>query len=342
MSDLEILFSNNKVHGDNPLCEGCSILTKTKPCHSVMDYKDKGTSDVLFLSDSLKYMRASRTTVAFGARELALINKYYNEPFETAAAIKCPGVKDADFSKEDREICRVHLEATIDKIKPKLVFTCGNLPMKMLLKKSGITNKRGKAFDYVTEAGHECKVVPILHPYSCIVEPANLFLFEKDISNAYEKYILNRTSKGTFHYNVMMTIEDVEEAAEYLSTTEEDSGVDIETTGLNFLTDLITTLSISLREDTWVFPVDHKDSPFREGEPHHERMLAALRKMMANPHSKKIFHNCKFDLKFLLRYKIPVSKIWDTKIMYRFIDENVPNGLKDLIKLYFSSELENL
>ena len=342
MSDLEILFSNNKVHGDNPLCEGCSILNKIKPCHSVMDYKDKGTSDVLFLSDSLKYMRASREAVAFGKKELDLIKQYYKEDFETAAAIKCPGVKDADFSPSDMKLCRVHLEATIDKIKPKLVFPCGNLSMKMLIKKSGITSKRGKSFDYVTEAGHECKVVPLLHPFACILEPANLFLFEKDISNAYEKYILNKTSKGTFHYNVMMNIEDVEEAAEYLSTTDEDTGVDIETTGLNFLTDSIMTLSISTREDTWVFPVDHKDSPFRVGEPHHDRLVEALRNMMSNPNNRKVFHNCKFDIKFLLNYDIPVAKVWDTKIMYRFIDENVPNGLMDLIKLYFSSELENL
>jgi len=55
----------------------------------------------------------------------------------------------------------------------------------------------------------------------------------------------------------------------------------------------------------------------------------------------KIFHNCKFDLKFLMNFDISVFKnIEDTQMIHSLIDENLPHGLMDLVKQYFPQELE--
>jgi len=340
MFDLDNLYSDHKLKGENPLCEGCTILSKNKPCNSIMDYEQLDECPALFLSDSLKYKFGG--TFPFLKAELNLIKEAYKEPFICAASVKCPDTREADMTPDNMKICRVHLEATIDKVKPKLVFPCGNLAMKMLIKKSGITNKRGKSYEYITTGGHSCIVVPIFHPYACIKEPRHRFLFQKDIQNAYEKYVLGKKAEGDFTYQTLMRIEDVEELATNLQESEETLAIDIETTGLNFLTDSIQTIAFASQDNTWVLPLDHKDSPFRKGEPDYARVWVLLRRILENPKNRKVFHNAKFDLKFLINYGIYTKNVWDTKIMHHFIDENVPKSLMDLVKIYFSSELEDL
>ncbi len=340
MFDLDKLYQGHKAHGDNPLCYGCSILEKSKPCHSVMDYEELEPAPVLFLSDSIKYRLG--TVRAFSKPEVQLLKESYPEKFVMAASVKCPSVKEADMSPNNMNACRQHLDATIDKVKPKLIFACGNLAMKMLIKKSGITNKRGKSYNYQTVSGHSCIVVPIYHPYSCIKEPRHLQLFKTDISNAYEKYVLERRTEGSFSYTVLTEIEKVRELAEKLKDSDTTIAVDTETTGLNFLKDDIMTIALTTSENTWVIPLDHKDSPFKKGEDRYAEVWGCLRRILENPKSKKVFHNAKFDLKFLINYGIYTKNVWDTKIMHHLLDENMPKSLMDLTKLYFANELENL
>ena len=71
-------------------------------------------------------------------------------------------------------------------------------------------------------------------------------------------------------------------------------------------------------------------------------MWVILRQILENPKSRKVFHNAKFDLKFLINYGIYPKNVWDTKIMHHLLDENLPKSLMDLVKLYFPTELESL
>jgi len=333
MFDLDNLYNSS---GDNELCEGCSILKKSKPCHTVLDYEKLQQTEVLFLSDSLKSRYGS--ILPFMSPEYEIIKKSTSVDFVCAASVKCPSVKEADMFPADMKICRKHLEATIDKVKPKLVFTCGNLAMKMLLKKSGITDKRGKAYEFTSSDGHTCVVVPIYHPYSVIKEPRHSYLFQKDIKNAIEKYVLGKTGGGNFTYETLTEIKDVEVLGEVLKDTKETIAADIETTGLNFLKDSIQTIAISSGDKTWVIPLDHKDSPHRKNV----RVWGILKEILENPKNKKVFHNSKFDCKFLLNYGISPKNVWDTKIMQHIINENVPKSLMDLVKIHFPTELESL
>jgi len=338
MSKLYSLYAEEDC---NPSCSGCTILQKQKPVHSALDYEDLVQGDVLFLSDSLKYKFGKIT--AFSKSELELIREVYpGDKFQVAASVKCPSVREADMSPNNMVLCRDHLQATINKVKPRLVFVCGNLAMKMLIKKSGITDKRGKSYEYSTDDEHSCIVVPIFHPYSVVKEPRHKLLFETDLRNAYEKYVLGKTHEAKLQYKVLTEIDDVVLLSEQLRATDDTLAVDIETTGLNFLRDKIQTIAISSRETNWVIPCDHKDSPFRKGEPHYGKMWANLRAILENPRNKKVFHNAKFDLKFLINYGIYTKNVWDTKIMHHLLDENLPKSLMDLVKLYFPTELESL
>ena len=340
MFDLNKLYAGSNMHGGDPRCEGCSILCKDKAVHSHMDYEELEQCDTLFLSDSLSFVHGQ--PVAFNKKEHALIKDTYSSKFVVAASVKCTEVKEADMKTDDMKICRQHIQSTIDTVKPRLVFACGNLAMKMILRKSGITNKRGKSFEFETEKGHKCIVVPIFHPYACIKEPKHMPLFEADVKNAHEMYILNRRSEGDFRYKAIMDIDELYDLTEKLKITFDTLAVDTETTGLNFRTDSIMTLSISSRDMTWVIPLDHKDSPFKKGTENYGDAWFCIRAIMSNPNNKKVFHNAKFDLHFLLSYGIKVVNVWDTKIMHHLLDENLPKSLMDLTKLYFASELENL
>ena len=327
--------------GQNPLCEGCSILGKSKARHSVMDYEGKEETQVLFLSDSLAFQHGEAKP--FNNKDYKfLAEQFTGGSFKTASAVKCTQVKEADMKTEDIKICRQHMQATIDTFKPRLVFACGNLAMKMIIKKSGITSKRGKAFEFETENGHKTTVVPIFHPYMVQKEPAHLSLFQNDLRNGYEMYVLNRRSEGTFKYKAIMNIEDLRELTTKLESTSDTLAMDTETTGLNFKKDSLMTLSITSHDMTWVIPLDHKDSPFKKGTEDYAEVWMCMRKIMQNPNNRKVWHNAKFDLHFLLSYGVSVKNVWDTKIMHHLLDENLPKGLMDLTKLYFASELENL
>jgi len=126
-----------------------------------------------------------------------------------------------------------------------------------------------------------------------------------------------------------------------LSTTTAPVACDIETTGLNFRKDKIMSIAFSTKEGNWVVPVEHKDSPFSYEET--STILAKyIRPILENPSNKKIFHNAKFDLKFLIREGVAPVNVYDTKVMHHLINENMPKSLMDLVKLYFPNELENL
>jgi len=338
MNNLHSLYAQEEVKSH---CKDCSILQKKKPVYCVEDYEHLQPSDVLFLSDSIRHRFGK--SQAFSKAEREIISEFFpGESYQTAASVKCPSVKEADMSPSNMEACRNYLQETIDKVKPRLVFACGNLAMKMLIKKSGISSKRGKSYEYTTDAEHTCTVVPIFHPYSVVKEPRHRVLFETDIRNAYEKYILEKTYEGKLEYEVLTEIEDVLALAEKLRDSDETLAMDIETTGLNFLRDSIQTIAISSRETNWVIPCDHKDSPFKKGEPEYGKMWKSLRLILQNPRNKKVFHNAKFDLKFLINYGIHTKNVWDTKIMHHLLDENLPKSLMDLVKLYFPTELESL
>lgn len=334
--NLNNLYADSGV-GINPVCDGCSILKQSKAEHCIVDYEEVSPVDVLFLTESYSCSRGGRC-VAIDKQAKTLI-KSIIDPLQVSYAfspsVKCPSVKDADMTPNDREICRTHLDNTVKAYNPKLIFVCGNLAMKMLIKKSGITSKRGSLYTY-----GDYSVVPLFHPYSVVVEPKNKFLFERDIKNSVDKYVFGNTTKMDFKYEYVDTLEKVEDLCWELSDTKEAVACDIETTGLNFRTDSIMTIAFSTRKNNWVIPIFHKDSPFSEEEAA-SILGGQVKSILENPNNKKILQNCKFDIKFLMKYGVLPTNVWDTKIMAHFFNETMPKGLMDLVKLFFPEELEN-
>jgi len=264
-------------------------------------------------------------------------------PWIGLASVKCPSVFDKTITAKDKNICRKYVEQTIDHVKPKLVFACGNLPMNMLLKKSGILKKRGNSYQYTSPNGHECIVVPIYHPFVVIKEPSNVTLFQQDIRVAVDKFIHGKTEKLKLDYKIIMSLEELKEY-EFLFDTSYDIAVDIETTGLNFLVDDIMTVAVAYRdgdnEQQIIIPFKHRESPFDKEDL--DTVVEFLVKVGKNPSNLKIFQNGKFDMRYLGRYGIRFVNVWDTQTLAHLENETQPKGLMDLVKRFYPQYLETL
>jgi len=242
MGELQNLFGSTEY----PQCGDCSILSQSKPFYCELDHnKGMKPHDILFLSESFTSMYGDPTP--FSDKELNLIQKILPKDmhrFTTySAAVKCPGVKEADMSPDNKNICREHLYQTILTVRPKLVFACGNLAMNMLIKKRNIFDKRGVLFPFEYE-DFNCTVVPLYHPTMVVNEPSYRYLFELDIKNSIARVIEGRT-KSDFEYEVIDTAEKLK-SLEHLFDTDTPVACDIETTGFDFLWDKIQTIAFSM------------------------------------------------------------------------------------------------
>lgn len=341
MLDLDELFKKTA----NPLCEGCTILNKPLSDHAIMDHDSLEPKDVMFVSDSLKL--ANGDYYPFRYNELKTIRRIvestgYSDDFNVVASVKCPSITADTISTDDRKICRSHITQSIVKLKPKLVFACGKLPTLMVYGKA-LAEKNGRGVQIPMElGGHKFTFVQVYHPYQVIAEPKNLPLFEIDIINAINSVILGKVNKSDFSYEVVDSVDRLNELAPLFLGTG-NVAIDIETTGLNFLegADKINTIALSVEspdgQKTISIPVDHKDS--KVGYKFKAELFKFLDKMFSNPNNKKILQNAKFDLKFLKKYGVEeFVNIYDTKLIQHFYYEGIPKGLKDLIHYYFPHE----
>lgn len=329
---------------ENKLCAGCSILSKSKPCHSIIDHDEQEFSkdcEILFVSESFKVEFGEVTP--FPAREQELIENtlsllgmgHFIPKVEYTASVKCPSVKDKDISTTDKDICRQHLYATIKSLKNvKLIFVCGNLPMVMLLKKSGIMTKRGSTYHY-----ENIPVVPIYHPAQVLMEPQLKYLFQLDIQTGIDTHFKLKESESEFMWELLNTPKKLGVLLEHRS---QDVAVDIETTGLDFLKDEIQTIALSFdigkgKQMTYVIPMFHKEFEMPQGWV--TSVSKVLNDIFQNSDTRKIFHKAQFDTKFLARQGMKdIKNIFDTKIMQHMIDENLPKSLSDLVGYYFPNE----
>ena len=102
--------------------------------------------------------------------------------------------------------------------------------------------------------------------------------------------------------------------------------IDCETTGLDTFKDRLHGIGIAYEEDELAYYPAH-DIP------------QTLVDLLADSSVDIVAHNCRFDIKFLLHAGLKVEgRFWDTKILASLVNENLPQGLKDLSERYFGRE----
>ena len=254
------------------------------------------------------------------------------------ATYSTPDVEESDISTEEKNLLRDKLSKAITKANPKLIVPVSNLALVLTAKKSGIFGKRGKVFPFVGD--EQIPVCPTYNIYEAVDEPSLRPLFHQDLDNAYHRYVKDQKTDWTEGYTLCDTEEKILSALSEISQADR-LAFDLETTGLDFKLDKITTIAITIngREESFVFPMHHFESPLTDKEI--GIVVSGLAEIMSNPSILKIAHHLQFDLKFLTTYGIKnFVNMGDTKIIHSLIDENKPHGLHDLLKEYFPDYLE--
>lgn len=301
-----------------------------------------GSEPIMFVHDSCVRQRGKLYSFKDDEYEVlkALLNKTKipDNSYQFVAAVNQVGVTDDSATTAIVQSNRGRMESLIAQANPKLIFLLGNLPLRTVLRKSGISNKRGKEF-WIDIDGQRYPVVPVYHPFSLYSEPKLRELFIQDIDNAYDKFVLNKNKFSGSSYVLCNTMELAEKHLSSLQSADVIS-VDIETTGLDFKKDKITTIGIATGEkQAFVIPMYHRESPFSTKEV--QKIIQMLDDTMRSDSVAKVFHNFKFDMKFLSNCGITgFNNIHDTQIIHSLLDENKPHALMDIVKEYWPNELE--
>lgn len=237
-----------------------------------------------------------------------------------------------DLSAEAVELHRNITLSEVQKIKPKLIIPLGNLAFRILTKRSGVDKKRGCEFDL-----DGIKLVPTVHPRDVYNEPGLEDLFIQDVTLSYDRFIRGKNKFSGSPYVYCNTVDlAIAEIANAIK-----SGVvsiDLETTGLDFKKDKITTFGCAYGEEkAFVIPMFHKDTPFTTNEL--SEITYYLNSLTGNEKVIKVMHNSKFDVKFLRELGVECNNIEDTQVIHALLDENKPHRLIDLVKQHFPEEL---
>ena len=299
---------------------------------------DVGDEKIVFITTSQYRERGS--LYDFNDHEHSIVSTLLDKTslpdghYQFVPAIREPNTCEDDLTTSDYNEHRPFLYKDLEEINPTLIIPLGNVAMKTLLKKSGLFNKRGREFEY-----EGCPVVPTYSSDLVFLEPKLRKLFVQDINNAYDKFILNKNKFDGTGYVLCKTIDEVKEQMK-LASQYDVLGVDIETTGLDFKKDVMSTIAFSYGESqAFTLPIYHRESPFDDVDM--KVIKKELSDLIKNKNIEKVFHNCQFDIKFLMSFGIKTfNNIGDTKIMHSLLDENLPHGLMDLVKEYFPQELE--
>jgi len=301
-----------------------------------------GSEHIMLIHDSCVNQRGQ--VFSFKDNEFGVLiqllekTKLKRDEYQFVAAIKSLGVSEKDATTAMIHENRPLLEENIKTAEPDLIFVLGNLAMKTLLRKSGIGTKRGKEF-WIDVDGKSVPVVPLYHPFSIYSEPKLRTLFIQDIDNAYDKFILGKNKLANSTYNLHNDVDSALKAMKH-ACTKDIVSIDIETTGLDYKKDKITSIGLATGDrEAFVIPIYHRESELSDDDI--SRVRDSFTLLLRDPSIGKIFHNCKFDLKFLKNWGVHTfNNIHDTQIMHSLVDENKPHGLMDIVKEHWPRELE--
>ena len=239
--------------------------------------------------------------------------------------VRCRPPKNREPSAQEVKACAPQLDLEIRKYSPEIIIALGNVPLKRLTKKTGITKLQGTVIE--SELG---KVVPCIHPAAVLRNPdyfddiVRVLRFVKDtISGVVQEKLPTKVLIADSLEKVRKVVERVRREPELV--------IDLETTGFSFVSDKILCYAL-----TWsstlgvVIPLLHQhEKPFWS-DVELKEVYNMLREI-GNSSAAKIGHNIKFDMNFCRKNGFPLKQIkFDTMLAHYVLDENREHGLKPL------------
>jgi len=259
---------------------------------------------------------------------------YERSEYGIVNSIRCwPGPGNPTPKEKHISACRKFLLEDVASLKPKVIIMLGNVALKALTRKSGITKIRGSVWE---EDG--IYYVPTFHPSSVNYDPSKLSIIIEDFNKA--KQIAESGIKVATHD--WKTILDFNEAVDFLESIKDRPIVyfDYETTGLRPWDDSARILVVSLCAEfgkSVCIPIYHKDNPFLDKA---DSFIEEFKRFILYRNDKSLptnAFNAVFDYMYgNYLYDIPYPLLdFDPIIASRLIDEELKNpSLSQLTWIY--------
>lgn len=264
------------------------------------------------------------------------------EPFITNV-VRCRPPDNRAPKPDEIKACRKYLDYEIERIKPKYIVTVGSTPAKAILKKSKITQDRGRMVPVPGQPG--IVGMPTFHPAYALRDPSKLTFITQDFERL-KRHSQGETDDGS--EDIVWKVVDESNEDEFISefACSEEFAFDIECNQLFPYNDtgLITCLNVALPKTSWVIPA-HDVSPETGATVNKKRwrwFKQVVKTLVRWQQAKRIWaagQNAKFD-NIWLKQKVGVAfhLDFDTMLAHYTIDENQPHDLKYLARSYLDVE----
>lgn len=167
----------------NPKCTRCPLHREAR--HVCIPGRGSDHPDVVFVGQNPGQTEDQRGECFVGPAGRVLveaIREYGIRPAWITNLVRCATPYDREPTGEEVKACRPYLDSELMATKPKIVVALGNVALKALTRKTGVTTKNGTVVDqYVVKNGVGSLAVPVfamLHPAFILRSPGQLPAFK--------------------------------------------------------------------------------------------------------------------------------------------------------------------
>lgn len=251
--------------------------------------------------------------------------------------LKCRVVDANSLTNDMVKLCMDSF-VNVDDINPQVIITLGNIALKALTGKSGITKYRGSELQY---KGYN--VIPTFAPGAVLRAPKYEVQFKADLTKASLVASGQQTSNFEYNYIPVMNKETLRDALNALQVMKINNklkylSLDFETTTFDYWRPETKIMCMGICADghtTYGIPLEHPQSPWR-GQT--KTMLNLFKPFLTDPNIPVVGNNWKFDQKWArAKAGITINFGPDNMLIDYANDENIPHSLDYQADVYCNS-----
>lgn len=261
---------------------------------------------------------APQLTEFLDRAKLSLDTVYYTN------AIKTWYPQGTKFKVKEMNAEKPALLEEIEKVNPRFILVIGAQALKMTIG-GAITTLNGTIVEHEGR-----KYVPTYSPGIIFRDPGKAPFVNEALATFENMLKGDERTLPDLDVRIVTSISDVKRSIRYLKRKGYlDVSYDIETTGLNRFSDVITFLGYGNDKVQYIIPLEVKYSPLR-GKRIAQTGLIRYTIKALNTLNNRIAGNGKFDNLFLLEhFKIKPDLTFDVVLASHILNENTPNGVNE-------------
>jgi uracil-DNA glycosylase family 4 len=251
--------------------------------------------------------------------------------------VKCRPPDNRTPERLEWEACSTYLEAELERIRPDHILLLGNVALRAVARKSGITKQRGVRLD--VKGLSATTVMAAFHPAYALRNPGIHPVFQEDVRR-FARAIHGQFQVVPVKKKFVNTVEGLRRVIKLLESAPAGTvlSYDVENRYRPWDKDWsIQCLGLSIDGETsYVIPLYHPESPFRKNW---QRVLAHLKQALERQDLKLVAQNGKHDNVQLAGAGIYVDHRFDIMLAAHLLDENRPKNLGFLAQTYLGADV---